>query len=163
MEGERRKEKGGGGDSTAGVPVLEDREFHQNSNEERERGGGWKKGPAEIITFRTKREQRSWDPQASVTALGESAGEQRQRAGNLGVNLEAGLEMSRRGFLPAVSRRRVFPSSPWPLGGCCRRRVKAGGNVPTVSCEPHRAGPSALRSVDGKQDRVKVTSRVPAR
>lgn len=86
-------------------------------------------GPCRNNHLQNKERTKISDPQASVTAPGEFAGEQRQRPGNLGLNLEAGLEKSRQGFLPAVPPKRFFPGSPWPRGGCCRG--KAGGNVPT--------------------------------
>lgn len=78
--GDGRRGGGEGGDHTAGVPFSEN--FIRIASRGGERGEGWKEGPAEITIFRTKREQRSRNPQASVTAQWEFVGEQRQWAGS---------------------------------------------------------------------------------
>lgn len=58
------------GNHAAGVPILRDgASLSSGLRAGVGRGEGWKAGPAEIVTFRTKREQRSWDAQASLTAV----------------------------------------------------------------------------------------------
>lgn len=69
--GKRREGKGG----TTQWEFRFSENFIRIVNRGGERGEGWKESPAEIATFRTKGEQSSPNPQASVTALWEFVGE----------------------------------------------------------------------------------------